>query len=88
MTGDDLLVIIGTFLRIMAYLIIARALTSWFPDSRNHPIVQILYQITDPILVPLSRIVPRIGMIDISPMIAVIVLFILAEAFGAPGGGF
>ena len=41
--------------------------------------MQILRQITDPILVPLQRIVPKVGMFDFSPTIAVIVLFVLAQ---------
>ena len=41
-------------------------------------------QITDPVMVPASKLIPRIGMIDISPMIIVFTLFIVAEALGAP----
>ncbi|HCI86966.1 MAG: YggT family protein [Chloroflexota bacterium] len=73
--SNELLAYIGWLLRIYGYLIIARALTSWFPDARRHPIVQLLYQITDPIMVPASRFIPRIGMIDISPMIVILILF-------------
>ena len=66
---------------MMAYAIIARSLTTWFPSARNNPLVIIIYQITDPILVPLSRVIPRAGMFDFSPMVAVIGLFILAKVF-------
>lgn len=76
---SDLLGIIGTALQLMAFAIIARSLTTWFPNSRNNPIVQILYQITDPILIPLSRVIPRAGMFDFSPMVAVLVLFLLSN---------
>ncbi|MDP6822994.1 MAG: YggT family protein [Dehalococcoidia bacterium] len=67
----------------MAFAIIARSLSTWFPAARNNPIVQILYQITDPILVPLSRVIPRAGMFDFSPMVAVLVLFFLAARIDA-----
>ena len=69
----------------MSWLIIARALLSWFPDTRNHPAVDILHQITDPIIVPIQRIVPRMGMFDVSPMIAFIVLRIITYALGVRG---
>jgi len=40
----------------------------------------VLDQITEPILSPLRRIVPRIGMIDITPLVAIILLQVLAQA--------
>ena len=81
--SNDILGYIGWLLQIFGYLIIARSLTSWFPDLRRHPIVQLLYQITDPVMIPASRLIPRIGMIDISPMIVIIILFSVSEALGA-----
>lgn len=83
--SDGILPIIGLVLYILGWLIIARSLMSWFPNARGNPIVDALFAVTDPILVPLQRIVPRIGFIDITPMIATIILFILAAALGAPG---
>ena len=84
--SNELLAYIGWLLRIYGYLIIARALTSWFPDARRHPIVQLLYQITDPIMIPASRFIPRIGMIDISPMIVILILvWISRQLTGATG---
>jgi len=77
--SGDLLAYIGWLLRIFGYLIVARALTSWFPDARQHPIVQLLYQITDPVMIPASRLIPRIGMIDISPMVVIILLFAISD---------
>ena len=77
MTMDALARLITTALEIMMWLIIARSLTSWFPNARQNRIVELLYQVTDPILVPLGRLIPRIGMIDISPMVAILVLIAL-----------
>ena len=74
---------IGFILQIFAYLVIARALSTWFPNARQYAIVQLLYQITDPVMIPLSRIIPRIGMIDLSPMILVFGLLFISSALGA-----
>ncbi len=74
---------IGFVLQIFAYLVIARSLSTWFPNARNNPIVQMLYQITDPVLIPLSRIIPRVGMIDLSPTILVFALLIISRAMGS-----
>ncbi|MDP7089080.1 MAG: YggT family protein [Dehalococcoidia bacterium] len=86
--SNELLAYIGWLLRIYGYLIIARALTSWFPDARRHPIVQFLYQVTDPIMVPAARFIPRIGMIDISPMIVILILFWISRQLTGDTGDF
>jgi len=77
MTTSFLGELVVRLLEVMTWLIIARSLTSWFPNARQNRIVEVLYQITDPIMLPLQRLVPRIGMIDISPMVAVLILFAL-----------
>lgn len=59
--------------------IILRSLSSWFaPDPRN-PVVAFLHDITEPILGPLRQIVPRFGMLDLSPMIAIILLSFIGQ---------
>jgi YggT family protein len=78
--NDGMLAYMGWLLQIFGYLIVARALSSWFPDARRHPIVQLLFQLTDPVMIPASRIIPRIGMIDISPMIVILILFSVSDA--------
>ncbi|MCX8276681.1 MAG: YggT family protein [Dehalococcoidia bacterium] len=77
--SDGILEYIGRLLEIFIYLIVARSLSSWFPNARRSPIVQLLYQLTDPVMVPASRIIPRIGMIDISPMIVILVLMVVSN---------
>lgn len=62
---------------VLTFAIIARALISWLPVDPYHPIVQFLYQITDPILAPLRRVIPPLGMMDITPIAALILLQIL-----------
>jgi YggT family protein len=57
-----------------------RAILSWFALDPRNPLIQVLDQITEPILAPLRRIVPRIGMIDITPLVAIILLQVLAQA--------
>ena len=70
--------LIALLINLLAFAILGRALISWFQLPPDNPIVVILYQITEPILAPLRRVVPRLGMFDITPMIAMFVLFTLA----------
>ena len=60
--------------QILTLAIIIRALLSWFNLPPSNPLVNLLYDITEPILAPLRRIVPRIGMIDITPIVAIILM--------------
>lgn len=53
---------------------------SWFPMDQRNPLVRILDDITEPILAPLRQVVPRFGMIDITPMVAFLVLFVIQQA--------
>lgn len=48
-------------------------------DPRS-PLIQALNQITEPILEPIRRIMPRLGMIDLSPLIAILLLQFLSAA--------
>lgn len=64
-------------LTLLTWAIIIRAILSWFPISPDNPIIVILNYITEPIIAPLRRIVPRIGMIDLTPFVAVVILLII-----------
>ncbi len=67
-----------TFLYILIALVVIRSLLSWFPgiDQRSRP-VQILHSVTEPLLEPIRRILPRTGMIDLSAMALIILLYVM-----------
>jgi len=70
-----IITIISVAFQIYEFLILIRVLLSWVNINPYHPVIRILYQITDPVLEPLRRIIPPIGgMIDISPIVALITL--------------
>jgi len=71
--------ILATLINLLAIAILIRALLSWVRPDPSNPLVQALDAITEPILQPLRQIMPRMGMIDITPMVAMIVLFIIAN---------
>ena len=64
-------------LHIISWSIVIRALSSWFPNARNNPLMQILYSITNPILQPIQKYLPNFGGMDFSPLIAVLIMQIL-----------
>lgn len=79
--------LLALFLNIITFSIFFRALASSFPIDRDGPVLRALDAITEPVLEPLRRVVPTIGMIDITPMVAMILLQVIAQALarGAVG---
>ena len=73
-----MLYVVYQFLSLVQLLIIARVILSWVasPTSRNS-VVQLIRQVTDPILVPIQSILPRTGMFDLSPMVALFAIYVL-----------
>jgi len=59
---------------VLTLAIIFRAILSWFSPRPTNILAVILYRVTEPLLAPLRRIIPRIGMIDFTPMVAIILL--------------
>ena len=59
--------------------IFVRALLSWFPIDPHNPLVTLLYDITEPILDPLRRVIPRLGMIDITPLVAILLIQVIGN---------
>jgi len=73
-------VIVELIVNVLWLAILGRVLLSWFPEvNRNNPIVVIIYQISEPILSPLRRVVPRMGSFDLTPMIAIILLWLISS---------
>ena len=62
-------------------LIFIRILMSWFPFDPHNTIVDMIVQITDPYLNIFRRLIPPIGMIDFSPIVALIILQAIAQMF-------
>ena len=72
---DFILNCIAYFCRILALLVFIRAMISWFrPDSYSWPMVT-LYDLTDSILTPLRRIIPSFGGLDLTPLLAILILY-------------
>lgn len=75
---NDLGDLLATLIQLLALAVLARALLSWVVRDPHNPLVQFLDQITEPILQPLRQVIPRMGMIDITPLVAIILLQVLA----------
>lgn len=68
-------------INILIWIIIIDAILSWIPSvDRRNPVVSLLRAITEPIYRPIRRVLPpsRTGYVDLSPLIAIILLDVLA----------
>ena len=67
-------------LEALKWLIIIRALMSWFvsPGSDN-ALARIVRRITDPILRPLSEMLPPMGGLDVSPLLAFFAIYLFQQ---------
>lgn len=71
---------ISIFLTLLGGAILIRVLLSWIPVlSRDHPLVRLLSQMTDPVLEPARRIIPPLGGIDFSPIVVLFLIRLLQQ---------
>lgn len=68
------------FLSIYSLLVIIRVIFSWGMLSYSNRIMRFLIDVTEPLLGPLRRVVPLLGPIDISPIVALLILWLFQAA--------
>jgi uncharacterized protein YggT (Ycf19 family) len=78
--GDSLASFVDVFILVYVLLILAYVLTSWIRLPYSpwlNRIQRFLFDVCEPYLRLFRRIVPQVGPLDLSPMVAVIVLLVL-----------
>lgn len=76
----DLASILNLLFTVLSLAVIARALLSWFDPTMRFPISHMIVNLTEPIIAPIRRVVPPVGgMIDLSPLIALILLQVIGR---------
>lgn len=69
-------------LQLYSFIMLARVLLSWFPNvDYSNPIVRFLYDVTEPVLIPIRNFLrqqfPDMGGYDLSPLVVFLGIFIL-----------
>ena len=75
----DILAILAIIIQLMGLAVLARALLSWVVRDPYNPVARALDQITEPILQPLRQVIPRMGMMDLTPLVAIIGLSVVGQ---------
>ena len=72
--------IILTLLQVLSWALIGRAILSWFDPRMNWPISRALADATEPLIAPIRQVIPPIGgMIDISFIVAILLIQVLSR---------
>ena len=73
--------LIVTLIDLYSLVVLAAVVMSWVRADRRHPFVQLVYNLTEPVIAPIRRVVPPIGGLDFSPMILLLALRFLRGLF-------
>ena len=76
--GQVLCAIVTTYLIVL----FARAIMSWLPPSAGAlaTVTRVLFDLTEPVLAPMRRVIPATGVFDLSFMVLIFGLYILRDA--------
>ena len=82
---QSLFMLIDTILGLYVWILIASAILSWLVafnvvNTRNRAVYVIgdfLYRVTEPVLAPIRRIMPNLGGLDLSPIIVILIIFLI-----------
>ena len=77
MTSTFLVQFVNLLFTALSLAIFGRVIMSWISPQGDDPLTNLLDQITEPILAPIRSVVPPLGMFDLTPMIALIVLNVI-----------
>ena len=71
------------FFDVLSWLIIVRALLTWFIRDERNPIMHIMLMLTEPILSPIRKLLYRFNiggnMVDFSPLVAILLIQMLMQ---------
>lgn len=70
---------LALLLQILLMAIFVRVLLTWLPIDQGNPIVRVLFDVTEPVLAPFRRVIPRIGMFDLSPIAAMLIIQLILQ---------
>jgi len=66
--------ILGLIVKIYFWSVIAIVVVSWIAPGNTHPAIQLIAQITEPVMRPVRNLIPPIGGLDLSPIVVFLIL--------------
>ena len=75
----DIVGLVRLLFELYALVLFVRVLLSWIRVNPNNPLARIVYQLTEPLLAPIRRMLPQGGGLDFSPMVALIAVLLVEQ---------
>jgi YggT family protein len=78
--------VISSLLGIYLIVLVGRAVLSWFPASSGTFLAglnSLLFELTEPVLRPVRRVIPPAGMLDTSFIVVFFAIVILRQVFAS-----
>lgn len=72
--------VVGLTVNLYFFAILAMIIISWVAPGSRHPVIYLLYQITEPVMAPVRSLLPNLGGLDFSPILLFILINILQIA--------
>jgi YggT family protein len=77
--ADTLSTFIYILTQVLFFAILIRALMSWIMPNDGSGINRVLQDVTEPVLAPIRRVLPPVGGIDFSPLLAMVLLQVVGQ---------
>lgn len=77
--SSELVSLVNLVVNVFTLLIIGRALLSWFDPGMQTPVGRVLRDITEPIIAPIRQVMPSLGMFDLSPIVALLLVRLIGQ---------
>ncbi|MBN1427674.1 MAG: YggT family protein [Anaerolineae bacterium] len=73
--------VLNFLLSLYSFILLCRVLLSWIQvDPFTNPVARFLYNLTEPLLEPIRSILPPVGMMDFSPLVAFVLIIAFQQA--------
>ncbi|MFO1352569.1 MAG: YggT family protein [Gammaproteobacteria bacterium] len=69
---------------VLFWAVIVRAVLSWVSPHQGHPVAELLYRLTEPLLRPVRNLLPPLSGLDLSPLVVLIAFGVLQRLLIAP----
>lgn len=83
----SLLGLAGLVVNIYFFALLAMIILSWVAPGSRHPALLLLFQLTEPVMAPVRRLLPNMGGIDFSPILLFILINVIQIALGHMAAG-
>lgn len=81
--AQTLVSVLSLISTLFSMLILARIVFSWIQVDRYNPVVEFIFNVTEPILAPIRNVLPSVGMFDFSPLVAILLVEVAVRILSA-----